>query len=199
MWQKVEGREEITYDSKQTKKPHALYKDVATTIGVPLATVTIRPHGLIKSRKDAKPQFNPGLGELTVILPGKPIKVGQQWYVPQRLRFKLKSGQFRTIQTRQLFTLEKVDGDIAYITMKTQILTPVQDAWVEYQLVQRKQDGKIKFDIRRGRVISKQLDMDEVVTGFNGPTSRMQYLARFTEELIDETEDRTAAKPNTKR
>ena len=34
--------------------------------------------------------------------------------------------------------------------------------------------------------MSKQLDWDETVIGFNGAASNMKYLARFTEKLLPE-------------
>jgi hypothetical protein len=46
------------------------------------------------------------------------------------------------------------------------------------------QEGTIKFDIDAGRLIHKQMDLDESVLGFAGADSHMQYLARLTEEPL---------------
>ena len=53
-------------------------------------------------------------------------------------------------------------------------------------------NGSIKFDIDAGQVISKELEWDETVVGFNGPSSNMEYLGRITESLV--SEDRVASK-----
>ena len=68
---------------------------------------------------------------------------------------------------------------------KTQVLTPVNDAKIKAQIIQRISEGEIRFDIDSGRLLSKQLDINEVVLGFNGAQSRMKYLARLTETAID--------------
>jgi hypothetical protein len=89
--------------------------------------------------------------------------------------------------------LEKVENGVATITVATQILTPVNDPKIQSQLVQRLQEGTIKFDVDAGRLLHKQMDLDQSVFGFSGPNSHMQYLARFSEELL--TGEATAAKP----
>ena len=53
--------------------------------------------------------------------------------------------------------------------------------------------SEIKFVVDAGRLIHKQMDLDESVHGFSGPESHMQYLARFTEEPAT-AETTTAAK-----
>lgn len=182
MWQKVSGRPEIRFDSEAGEPPHELYRNVAKTIGVPLATITISPRGVILGRKSDQPNFNPGIGELTVPLPGRPVKVGQKWYVPDELRIAGDDGRYKRVQTRQLYTLQKVQTGIATIKVATQVLTPIRDAKIRSKLIQRLQHGTIKFDLDAGRVRSKQMDLNERVIGFNGAASIMHYLTRFTEE-----------------
>ena len=65
------------------------------------------------------------------------------------------------------------------------MLTPVRDPKILSQLVQRMQKGTIKFDIDAGRLLHKQMDLDQSILGFNGPESHMNYLARTTEEPLE--------------
>jgi hypothetical protein len=44
--------------------------------------------------------------------------------------------------------------------------------------------GMLRFDINRGRVISQNTDLDEQVLGFSGANSSLQYVGRFTEDLL---------------
>lgn len=182
MWQKVTGRPEIRFDSESDEQPHELYRNVAKTIGVSLATITISPQGVILGRESAQPHFNPGIGELTVPLPDRPVKVGQKWYIPNELRIATADGRYKRIQTRQLYTLQKVQTGVATIKVATQVLTPIRDPKIQSKLIQRLQHGTIKFDLDAGRVRSKQMDLNERVIGFNGAASIMHYLTRFTEE-----------------
>ena len=186
MWQQLSGRQEIRYDSTTDEEPPAEYKHVAESVGVPMATVTISPDGKIVRRKNARPQFNPGIGDLTIPLPDRPVKVGQQWSTEGETVVRLPDARVKRIKTRQLYELTKVQTGIATIKVQTQILTPVNDPVVQSQLVQRVKRGEVKFDIDAGRLRSQQMDIDETVVGFSGPNSIMKYLSRLSEEAIDE-------------
>ena len=190
MWNSVEGRKELKYDSAVDKQPPPEFQQVAASIGKVLATVTINPHGRILSRQDAQRQFNPGIGELTIPFPETAVKAGATWSIPDEIRVKLEDGTVKKVQTQQKYRLEKVEAGVATISLETQVLTPVNEPQVQVELVQRLQRGTIKFDVDSGRLIHKQLDMDQSVFGFSGADSHMQYLARFTEEPVKD--DQTA-------
>ena len=184
MWQSVSGRQEIRYNSATDKTPPAGYEHVAKSVGVPLATVKMDKHGGVLSRENAQTQFNPGIGELSIPFPQQAVKVGATWSMPDEVQVRLDNMQIKKVQTRQLYKLVSVETGVATISVETQVLTPVSDPKIQSQLVQRLQRGTIKFDIDAGRLIHKQMDLDETVIGFNGPESLMQYLARFTEEPV---------------
>lgn len=194
MWQGVSGRSDVRYNSASDENPPEEYAHVKKSIGVPLATVTIDLAGRVLERKNELPQFNPGLGELTVPLPEGPVKIGSQWEVPEELNLRLQEGQVKKVKTRQLYTLEAVETGVATIKVETQVLTPVDDPKVKVMLIQRLTSGTIKFDLDAGRIMTKQMDLDELVLGFKGNDSSMAYRARFTEELLKEDPE-TARKP----
>ncbi|HTN75894.1 MAG TPA: hypothetical protein VL096_11635 [Pirellulaceae bacterium] len=199
MWQKSSGRQEIHYDSQSNEKPPAEYEHVTESIGVPLATITIDRYGKIVKRESKRPQFNISIGDVAVPLPGQPIKIGQEWFYPEEIKVRLTDGSVKPIKARHKFTLQSVETGVATIAAATEILTPVNDPKIQSQLVQKMQRGTIKFDMDGGRVLSKQMDLDETVIGFNGATSLMQYLARLTEENVSADEPKTATKPSDKR
>ena len=73
---------------------------------------------------------------------------------------------------------------MATISVKTEVVTPVNDPQIKSQLVQQLTNGEVKFDMDAGRVVSRAIDWDETVVGFSGDDSLMKYLARFTEDLL---------------
>lgn len=182
MWQGVSGRQEVKFDSRTDKSAPPGYEHVMQSVGIPLATITMDKYGRVLSRKDAQPQFNPGIGELSIPLPAQPVRVGQRWSIPDEIKVKLDDGTVKKISTRQVYRLDSVMTGVATISVETQVLTPVNDPKIQSQLVQRMQKGLIKFDVDAGKLIYKQMDLNEQVIGFNGPDSVMKYLARFTEE-----------------
>lgn len=195
MWQQLSGRPEVRYDSVQDKEPPDEYRHVAETVGAPLGTITISACGEILRRENARPQFNPGIGELTIPLPPQPVKIGDSWSTEGELPIRLKEGQVKRIKTRHIYELKQVRTGIATIAARTEVLTPVDDPAVQSQLVQRVKRGEVRFDVDAGRVLQQQMDIDETVIGFSGADSMMKYLARLTEEMVPQRDVAQSAGP----
>ena len=185
MWQQVDGRDEVRYDSKSETPPPSEYEHVSKSIGKTVATVTIDQSGAVIARKSDSKTPDLGFGGLVVPLPKEPVELLHSWTVPKTMRLRDKDGRIKEVKTQMRYRLEKVETGIATISVKTEVLTPVNDATLKSQLVQQISNGVVKFDIDAGRVLSKQLDWTENVIGFNGPGSNMKYLARFTETLVE--------------
>lgn len=198
LWNKNDGRDEIRYDSKTDKEPPEEFQGIAETIGKTLATVTINRSGQVITRDKANTAPDLGFGGLVVPLPPKPVKLNHTWAVPKKLQLREKDGRYKQVRIQMKYRLEKVQSGVATLSVKTEVLTPINDATLKSQLVQQISNGEIKFDIDAGRVMSKQLDWTENVIGFNGAGSNMKYLARFTETLVDtrtaKRDDATQAK-----
>ena len=184
LWQKVTGKEEVRYDSKKNAVVPESYIKVAEAIGKPLATITISPTGTIVRRDDAVAQFNPGIGMLLPQLPQRSVKIGQRWFSMEKVRVRLKSGRVQAIQLRKQYKLEQVQNGLATISVRTQVLTPVNDPKIQSQLMQRLQHGTIKFDLDAGRIYSSKMELDERVIGFRGAASMIHYLSRMTETQV---------------
>lgn len=194
MWQKMQGRTEIRYNSQTDSEVPPGYEEAAKAVGTPLTIVTMDNRGKILERQEKRAQPGAASTQMTMPLPAHPIVVGDTWNTPIEIDVALKDGSTKKIQTRQKFTLEKVAEGVATIAIDSQILTPIHDPAVEAQLVQRLSSGKVRFDIGAGRVLGQQLDLDRHVIGFSGPSSSMHYVTRFTEELLPATEQ-TARRP----
>ena len=185
--QQIGDATEIRWDSKSDEAPPYQFEAVKATLGKPLATVRINGQGQEKNRVNhAGTQANLGMGGLTLPLPAHAIKVGDNWAVPRETQARLAGGEVKRIKVRELYTLKKVKTGVATIDVRSQPITPIGDAKVKSQVVQQLSNGTIKFDIDAGRVLSKQLDWDETVVGFEGAESMMEYRARLTETLIEE-------------
>ncbi len=182
MWQKISGQEEVRYDSTSNNPVPEQYEALNQRIGKPLTTVLITPSGQMLERKDHIFTYNPGIGLLLPPLPEGEVSIGHKWYMPDQTKVRLQDGRVKTIQLRKHYSLEKVENGLATIKQRTEILTPITDAKVKSQVIQRIQHGYLKFDIQAGRLFNSRLELDERVIGFNGPTSHMHYLGRLTEQ-----------------
>jgi len=195
MTQQQDDGNEIRWDSTSGETPPAAFKAVSEQIGTRVATLTINSRGQEKQRENhGGTKANLGMGSLTLALPDEPVAVGHSWSVPREIKTRGEAGEVKVIKIRELYTLEKVQTGVATITVRTEPLTPIREDSVQAQVVQQLSNGKIRFDVDNGRMLSKRLDWDETVVGFQGANSMMEYRARFTERLVDGVE-RTALKP----
>lgn len=195
MTQQSGEAEEVRWDSEQGDDPPAPFKPVAEQIGAKLATLTIDPTGKTVDRKNhAGTDKSLGMGSLTIEFPEHPIPAGHSWSVAQETKVRTEAGEVKPVKIRQLYTLEQVKTGVATLRIRSEPLTPIHEESERAQVIQQLSDGTIRFDIDNGRMLSKQLDWDETVVGFQGANSLMEYNARFAEELI-ETPSRVAKRP----
>lgn len=187
MRQKLTGRQEVSYNSLTDEKPPVGFENVAKSVGTRLALITINDRGVVVKRiNENEVTTSDNQGQITIPMPEEPVAVGETWSFPYDVRIPGNNGTVVNIKTRQQFTLQEVGGEIATIGVATVILTPVRDPVIEAQLIQKESHGTIRFDIKAGRVVSQQMDLDKRVVGFTGTTdnSSLHYLTRFTEDLI---------------
>ena len=183
MWQSLTGQPEVRYDSEKDKKAPLRYQKTADSIGVPISRVTINNRGKIVKRANLKQVFSSSIGGLTIPLPPKPVKIGASWFDPRTIIVEMPGRGKRKLKAREFYKLQKVENGVATISMKTQVLTPINNPQIQSQLIQMLKEGTIKFDIGQGRVRAIQMDFDDTVLAFAGAESLMKYLARFTERL----------------
>lgn len=196
MRQKLTGRQEVRYDSEtDAENVPPIFADAAKQVGIPLAEVTIDTRGNLLKRADKqpRPEGSP-TNSITVVLPDKPLAVGESWTSPFDLTATDAEGQPKIIKARHKLTLEKIEGDLATLRNDTQILSPIKDPTIEAQVVQAEQSGTVVFDLRRGRIVSQNSDLDKEVFGFQGPESKLHYSAQFHEKLTADPTAKTAAK-----
>lgn len=195
MTQQSGEAEEVRWDSDQGAAPPAPFKPVAEQIGAKLATLTIAPTGKTVDRENhGGTDKSLGMGSLTIAFPEDPIPVGHSWSVSEETKVRTEEGEVRKIKVRQLYSLEQVKTGVATLRIRSEPLTPISEESERAQIVQQLSNGTIRFDIDNGRMLSKQLDWDETVVGFQGANSLMEYNARFAEELV-KTPSRVAKRP----
>lgn len=186
MMQQEGDKEELRWSSRSGEAPPILFEAVAKQLQKPLVTVSIDPRGQELTREQhGGTELQLGMGGLTLALPEEALAIGTSWSVPREIKVRDPEGKIKEIKVRDSFTLEKVQTGVATIRVRTEVLTPIEAASVKAQIVQQLSNGTIKFDVDAGRVLSKELDWDETVVGFQGENSLMEYRARVTEKLLD--------------
>ncbi|HWA99219.1 MAG TPA: hypothetical protein VG713_12035 [Pirellulales bacterium] len=197
MRQKLTGRQEVRYNSKTDKEPPVGFQDAAKSVGVPLTTFVMSPTGKIVTRSEHLDRSANQSSHPSIPLPEDAVPLGHKWSFDYEVTATARDRAIKKVQMRQQMTLDEVKNGIAIISVNTQILTPVRnDPTIEAQLVQSESEGKIRFDIDAGRMVSLQSDLDKHVVGFQGEASSLHCVTRFAEKLMP-GELKAAAKPAT--
>ena len=192
MTQQQGDQDELRWTSSDDGEVPAMFKIVAEQIGKSISTVTASVRGTEIDRvNNGATKASLGMGSLTMELPEKPIRIDESWSVAREVKTRTDDGLVKPIKIRELYTLEKVQTGVATISVRSEPLTPIREQSVKAQVVQQLSNGEIRFDVDNGRMLDKQLDWDEEVVGFQGPSSMMEYRARMSEKLIDSVQ-RTA-------
>jgi hypothetical protein len=159
-------------------------------------TINSRGEVLRRTRKPLKAAARNQQGEVTIPFPEEAIAVGHTWSFRDDVDLPLEDGTVKKVKTLQTFKLASVKTGVATIELATKVLTPIHSPALEAKLLDKESRGTVRFDLDGGRVLRQQIDVDRRVIGFvpNNPASSLQYVTRFTEELLPDA-PRTASRP----
>jgi len=189
----------IKYDSRSSKSPPRPFSGVQETVGKALAQLTVTPSGELLSSKVLLPKRItsavtarqvPATDDVSsrnflVVLPTEPIGIGQSWQDRFKVRVRVTRTLTRDIEMLRKYSLKSVSRGIATIDLKTAVLTPVRDAGIRAQLIQRTPTGTIQFDIEKGLIVFRQLVVNETVIGPFGGDSSLRAKSTRTERIVE--------------
>ena len=184
MTSRTSDKGQSRWSSSGDEPPPPGYETVKQSLGVPLSRLTIDRVGRVLSRQDLRPSPPSNTGDLMVVpLPDGAVREGAEWTVPQEVVVEVPNGPRKAVRTRLRYRLVSVRDGVATIQVDTTVLTPLDDPRLEARLLERIWDGKVEFDIERGRVIRRTTGIDRRVIGFSGPESSVRYKASLEERL----------------
>lgn len=202
LWQQIDQQPPIAYDSRIDTRPHPRFESVAEKVGIELVAFKAKPNGELIYKKANYSDIDLGVGGIIIQFPEKPIEIGTVWYQPSELRIPLPTGPVKRVKIRRAFELLEVNHEVAKISVNTQVLTPIRDPEVEVQLMHQITRGVVRFDIKQGRILSREFNWNKKVQGFSTADSLKKYIGRFKETLVSrqdvESKNRLAVKSSVK-
>ena len=183
MWQQIGDDKPITYNSETDTTVPEEYQGLADLVGETIAVFSITDSGEIVSRLSDMSESSFGAGEVTVPLPGKPVSLGYRWNVPTVLNATDESRKNIRLKARISYELSKVEDNNAFISFRTEVLTPIKSEKVRSTIMQQMTNGYIVFDMKRGYPALRHVKWDEKAQGFEGADSLLTYVGRATEKV----------------
>ncbi len=192
--------EKVVFDSQDTTKRPPQFQHVMNSVGKPTARFKFAPHGkLLKVVSSIAPQqdacgqgaaqqkeaANDASRNFLVVFPEEPIQVGDEWKDRIQACVNVTKKLKKQITLQRRYRLESVKAPLATISLRTSVLTPVNEPMIRAQLIQREPKGTIVFDIEQGRIVSRELKIDKVVVGAAGPKSSIRAVSLRREKLIN--------------
>ncbi|VAX41027.1 hypothetical protein MNBD_PLANCTO02-2619 [hydrothermal vent metagenome] len=197
---KFNETEPITYNSSSQKAPPRKFKHVVESIGIAMVHLKINSQGklldvILQKLKKKRPVITKTKGDRTnqmlqksflVKFPDKPVQIGESWKEILQSTVSIKGIRLQMpVRLKRSYQLKSVENNIATISVKTSLLTVINDSHQRAQLIQRTPRGTILFDIKKGILISRKMKVHKKVFGIAGGNSYMEASSQFEETFVE--------------
>ncbi len=190
--------EPITYDSANEKIP-AQFTGVNQSIGKPLSRFKFNSQGKLLEILDLRNagKGDPNLTNATVqsvellgnqnflaFFPDHPVSIGEKWNEKYEAELKVSESLTERVKYLRKFELESVENGQSTIKLSTILISQVVDPKLRVQLIQKAPTGNIVFDIEKGVIISRELNIDQTEFGIFGDRSKIRVSSKRIEKQI---------------
>lgn len=176
------------FDSDKDDEPEFIFQQIASMIGKPHLRLTMSTTGEASNLQpllNQKDEPDKLAIDVLVPLPEKPVKVGGLWKEDISVPLNLPSSPLKQmVKVQRRYFVRSVEEGIATITIKTKVLTPLNDPELELQLLRRQPEGTMQIDLNRGLLLSRTLTQNNQVVNFGKGASQMNFKQRHTEKLL---------------
>lgn len=195
MWQQKDDKPPVVFESKSNSKvPDEMFTIADSLKPVP-SRYTISKNGKVIHCESATNKNLVGFGDLTVAFPVDPIPIGFKWFIDREASAREKDQSRTTVALRVYYELTKVIDSRAYLTFRTEALTPRLSPSVKSQLMQDMPNGYVIFDLKRGMSVYRETVWNHTVQQFHGADSYLNYMARTVERLRPEAVQTVVVEP----
>ncbi len=188
----------IEYDSELNESAPPQFREIQASVGRPVGRMTFAPNGQLlkvtslqgapENNAPLATKLDPKLNFLTVF-PKQPIGVGAVWREKFSAPVTSSNGAIAPpVPMQREYTVTKIDGPVATITLKTKTLAPMLPPQAEAQLIQRQLQGTIEFHVERGLLQSQNTKASGQVVEAFGPKTLIQSSLETAEKWIPSPE-----------
>ena len=103
--------------------------------------------------------------DFLVILPEKPVRIGQEWFDDYQARVQVTKQLTQKVTLRRRYTLNAVNNNVAIIRVTTAEVTPVNDPQVLSGMIQLTPKGIVLLDLAQGTLTLRDLHCERTELG----------------------------------
>lgn len=177
----LNGDPPISYNTRGNAPPPKGLENVRECIGR-ATRVRVDTRGRVSPLDPAQP--NPADDpDFLVVLPEKPVRIGQEWFDDFQARVHVSPQLTQKITLRRRYTLTAVNNNVAVIRVVTAEVTPIDDPQVLAGMVQLTPKGTALLDLSQGTLTLRDLHCDRVEVGALGTASSIAGVSNTRETL----------------
>ncbi len=196
MWQQIDDKPPTSIDSSSAgRKIPDEFSSIADKLQPKPSRFSITPSGTVVRSEASTAAKVIGYSDITIPLPEEAVPCGHHWHVNRQLPAREADKSSIRVAIRTHYELTKVVDRKAYISFRTEPLTPALSAAVRSQIMQNMTRGYIVFDLELGLPVYRETDWDEKVQAFSGPDSYLMYVAKTVEKLEPLAEKAVTVQP----
>ncbi|MEW4488617.1 hypothetical protein AB1L42_11075 [Thalassoglobus sp. JC818] len=183
-----ENGEEETFDSRTGEEPSVKFLALAQIIGRPRMRVKITTTGEVLEAESllgdgGKP--DPSTVEVLRRLPEQPVSVGEVWKEDAFIELALPDSQLKKkVRLQDRFKFVSVEDGVASIELETVVITPVDSAELQMQLLRRQPAGTYQIHLERGELLGFELNQNNEVPGFTNRPSKLTFRQKHTQRIL---------------
>ena len=178
----------LRFDSANLDKCTPELKGMAAFLNKPLATIRVDGLGKVVEVKESKADASGFENELPflALLPGAMPRAGQSWDRAYKITLTPPLGTGEKYDAVQHFTCKSVSGNLATITVATELKAPPKAPADAIPLWQMMPQGEVVFDLKAGRLHSAKLTIEKELKGHQGEDSHTKFQSTLTVTYVGE-------------
>lgn len=180
----------IKWDSQDpAENDPSQFREIRQTIGKPVARIQVTPNGQMQKVTilDGAPTRLAGAEasdarlNFLVPLPQELVGVGATWKEQFQVSVTSQGLPPQKVTLQRQYQLIKLTGNVATISLKTQVLQPIDNPQIQLQLLNLTPTGLIEFDVAQGHLLSQKIGDSDQIVGALGPQAVINSTMETTE------------------
>jgi hypothetical protein len=184
--QKRANGESLVFDSDNPDKSSPeLYKQMSKFIGQTVAVVRMDGYGRVIDVKQGTASSFEIEPPFLMVFPDAKATAGQAWRRPFKVVLDPPFGTGEKFEAEQRYDCKKIEAGRATLAVTTIFKSMPDTPKERIPLMQKDVAGELVFDLKAGRLISANLNIDRTIENHNGKGSSYHFKSQYSRQLVE--------------